>query len=79
MRSQYFNCQLSKLFISFLNLLPTLTGKLTKQYLKVVSSEKLSETRDWRAFVDEDEAEEWPPEALTCSYLQRLPYAQSPF
>ena len=62
MRSQYFNCQLSKLFISFLNLQPTLSGKLTKQYLKVVSSEKLSETRDWRAFVDEDEAEEWPPE-----------------
>ena len=39
----------------------------------------ISKMRDWHAFVDEDEAEEWLREALTCSYLQRLPYAQSPF
>lgn len=38
-----------------------------------------SETRDCCAFVDEDEAEKWPREALTCSYLQRLPYVQIPF
>ena len=38
-----------------------------------------SGTSNWWELVDEDGAEGWEWETLTCSYLHRPPYEQTPF